>query len=124
MPYADSDFFLALIKENDWLSEKAERILKHYRNEIWTSNWTLVELLLLSKEFGFDPENIILSIKKLANVEDDIDIIAAAAHLMKERNMKTFDALHAISCGKDKIISSDSVFDAIGLNRIPLEKDL
>ncbi len=120
MPYADTDFFLALIKENDWLSERAEKILRTYKNEIWTSSWTLVELLMLSKEFGLNPENITISIKNLAKIEGDINGIISAAHLMKEKNMKTFDALHAMSCGKDRIISSDSVFDKIGMDRIHL----
>src|SRR3989338_4000039 len=106
MPYADSDFFLALIKEDDWLSKKAENILKDYKDQIWTSNWAIVEILMLAKKFGLDPENIILSIKKLAIIEGDITPVIAAAHLMKEKGMNVFDALHAITCRDNKIISS------------------
>ncbi|MBI2579814.1 MAG: PIN domain-containing protein [Candidatus Aenigmarchaeota archaeon] len=121
MPYADSDFFLALIKEDDWLSKKAENILKDYKDQIWTSNWAIVEILMLAKKFGLDPENIILSIKKLAIIEGDITPVIAAAHLMKEKGMNAFDALHAITCRDNKIISSDPIFDRIGLERISLE---
>ena len=48
MVYADTDFFLALMKESDWLQEAAKRILEEYSDEIWTSPVTLIELLLLA----------------------------------------------------------------------------
>ncbi|MBI2232400.1 MAG: PIN domain-containing protein [Candidatus Aenigmarchaeota archaeon] len=121
MPYADSDFFLALLKESDWLSQKAEKILKQYKGQIWTSHWSLVEILLVSDEYFLDPEIIINSIRQIAEIKGDADIILAAAHLMKKRGMRTFDALHAVSCNSDKIISSDSIFDTF-LERIRLEK--
>ena len=121
MPYADSDFFLAILKESDWLSRKAETILDEHKNNIWTSCWTLVEILMLAKEFGLDPEAVIISINKLVRIEGSVNTILSAAHLMKEKGMKTFDALHAVSCGHDKIISSDSVFDNICIERIKLE---
>ena len=122
MPYADTDFFIALLKESDWLSKKAERILAENKGSLWTSNWTLVETLLLCQEFGLDPEIVTLSIAELARVEGDMNQILMAAHMMKKFKMKTFDALHAASCGSDTIISSDSIFEKAGLKRIPLEK--
>ncbi|MBI2674928.1 MAG: PIN domain-containing protein [Candidatus Aenigmarchaeota archaeon] len=124
MPYADSDFFLALMKEDDWLQEIAERLLKEYKGKIWTSNWAVVELLLIAKEFGLDPEVIVSSIGKIARIEGDYGELLTAAHLMKDKGMTTFDALHAISCTSkdDKIISSDSVYEKIGLERIRLER--
>lgn len=122
MPYVDSDFFLALLKEGDWLSKKAEGILKKYKSNIWTSVWSVVEILMLTEEFGLDPENVVLSIKELSRIDGDVNSLLSAAHLMKEKKMKTFDALHATACKKDLIISSDSVFDKVGLERIRLEK--
>ena len=122
MPYADSDFFLALIKESDWLSKKAEKILREYKNNIWTSQWTLVEILMISEEYNLDPEIIVNSINQIAKIEGGAERILAAAHLMKESSMTVFDALHAVSCRRDKIRSSDSIFDDIGLERIRLEE--
>jgi len=44
------------------------------------------------------------------------------AYFMNNYNFNVFDALHAVSCGSDEIISSGSIFDSIGIERIPLEK--
>ena len=118
MPYADSDFFLALIKKSDWLKAKAETALEKYSGNIWTSEWAVVEILLISKEFGLDPENVVVAIKELARIEGNVDKIISAAHLMKEKGLNTFDALHAVSCKNDEIISSEHVYDKLGLKRI------
>jgi len=121
MPYADSNFFLALIKKQDWLNENAEKLLKHYKDKIWTSMWTIIEILMLVEKFDLDPESVVNSIKQLAKIDGDTDLLLSVAHLMKEEKMGVFDALHTVSCGNDLIISSDSVFDKIGLRRIKLE---
>lgn len=120
MPYADSDFFVALLKKDDWLSKNALSLLKKYAGEIWTSQWTVVEILLIAKEYALDPETIVLSISQLARVEGSLQLLLLAAHYMKEYGFATFDALHAASCFNDKIISSDAVYDRIGMERIKL----
>ena len=45
-----------------------------------------------------------------------------AAHYMKAKNVNVFDAIHAGYCIRSTIISSDKVFDRLGLKRIALEK--
>jgi hypothetical protein len=35
--YADTDFFLALLKESDWLKGSAERLLQQYSRRICIS---------------------------------------------------------------------------------------
>ena len=47
----------------------------------------------------------------------------AACYLIKKYKMTPFDALHAVICGNDTIISSDKKYDLIGLKRIKLEKE-
>ncbi len=47
MIYADTDFFLALLKPKDWLKQGAERLLVEHKGELVTSPVTLTELLLL-----------------------------------------------------------------------------
>ena len=121
MPYADSDFFLALLKEDDWLRKKAEKLLEKYRGSIWTSEWTIVEILLICKEFNLDPEKITVSIIEIADV-DNKDSLLAIAHIMKKYKMNVFDALHATYSKGDEIISSDRIYDKIGLKRIKMEK--
>ena len=122
MPYADTDFFLALLKEKDWLHEKAKKLLVTYRNNLRTSSWTIIELLLVSQEYSLDPEILIISIQSIVHIEGNVNALLAAAHFMKESSLTTFDALHAVSCDQDAIISSDSVFDTLGLKRIKLEE--
>lgn len=124
MPYADTNFFLAFLKKNDWLNFNAKKLLEKYKDDIWTSEWTIIEIFMLSEKFGIDPETAVISIKEFARIEGNSDFLMSVAHTMKEKNMNTFDALHAISCGKDKIISSDGIFDGIGLERIKLEADI
>src|SRR3989338_4321104 len=122
MPYADSDFFLAILKPNDWLKEKALSLYKLYKGDIWTSEWTVVELLLLSDKFKIDSEKLVIDVLHIAEISGNKETLLSTAHLMKEKGVNTFDALHAVSSKFDKIISSDSVFDTINAERIKLEE--
>ena len=52
MPYADTDFFLAIANSDDRLNSRAIKVLKDYEGEIYTSVMTLVELSLVSVRKG------------------------------------------------------------------------
>ena len=121
MPYADSDFFIALLKENDWLRKRAVNLLEKYKGSIWTSEYTVIEILMICKEFDLDLENVVASIMQIADV-DNKDSLLAVSHIMKKHRMNVFDALHSVASGNDEIISSDKIYDKIGLRRIRLEK--
>ena len=121
MVYADSDFFLALLKGSDWLKKKAERLLSQYKGEIWTSGATVTELLLVAEEFNLDPEKLVVDVAEIAEVQGGAEVFLIGANYMKEEGATVFDSLHAAFCGKDKIISSDKVFDKLGLERVRLE---
>lgn len=58
MIYADTDFFLALLKENDWLQTSAKKLLAKHKGSIWTSPVTLIELMLLAVKCDLDPSLI------------------------------------------------------------------
>jgi predicted nucleic acid-binding protein len=45
-----------------------------------------------------------------------------AARLISRHGMRVFDAFHAAHCG-GTIISSDRVFDRVGLKRVRLERE-
>jgi predicted nucleic acid-binding protein len=126
LTYADTDFFVALAKESDWLKASAERLLREHLGRIWTSPATLIELLLLSAELRLDPETVIADVLKIARLRSgDAAVFLRAAKYIKEDNVRVFDALHAATCGADcPIISSDRVFDRLGMKRIPLEQEL
>jgi len=121
--YADTDFFLALLKKSDWLKNKAEDIYNKHKKEIWTSPITLIELLLLAERYSLDPEKLLVDVLQLVKFKGgDPNTFLLAAHKMKEDKLNVFDALHVAFCGKDKIISSDKKYDKIGLERVKLEE--
>ncbi|CAM3017672.1 hypothetical protein HASA104033_11955 [Halobacterium salinarum] len=35
MPYADTDFFIALVKDTDWLQERAATVATEHEGEIY-----------------------------------------------------------------------------------------
>ena len=122
MTYADTDFFLALIKEKDWLKSKAEKLFEQYKGRLWTSMVTITEMMLLAERLELDPERIVVNVSQLTEVRGvDIRVLLLAAHFMKDYGLRTFDSLHAAFCQGDEILSSDKVFERVGLNRIPLE---
>ena len=78
---------------------------------------------MISKRLNLDPENIVVHTYKIIKVNGLEEKFALlAAHYVKEKKANVFDALHAAYAQFDEIISSDSVFDELGLTRIELEK--
>jgi predicted nucleic acid-binding protein len=124
MPFVESDFFIAILKDSDWLKSKAAKAYEKYKGRLWTSPSVIAELLLISEEFGLDPENIIAHIYRLVDVKDLDEVIAVrAAHFMKEEKATAFDALHAAYAQNDLVLSSDSIYDKLGIERIKFESE-
>lgn len=122
MLYADTDFFLALIKGEDWLKKNAIKIYSENKGNIRTSLPVVMELMLQAVEYKLDPEAIAASVLQIAFVdEDERGIILTASHLIKEKGLKVFDSFVVASAGNDSIISSDKGFDKAGIKRIKLE---
>lgn len=117
--YADTDFFLALLKGSDWLKGKALSILEDYKNEITTSEATFIELMLLSDKYKLDPIDLTSNVMALSHIQDPIYL--KAAYFVK-KGVTVFDAFHAAHAG-NSIISSDKVYDKLGFERIKLETD-
>jgi hypothetical protein len=46
--YVDADFLLALIKDNDCLGERAEAVYREHADDLWTSQFALIELLMVA----------------------------------------------------------------------------
>ena len=121
--FADTDFLLALIKESDWLKKNAVKILKEHKGKILTSVSVMIEIALLCKKFKINTINIFTNIFELIKVDEETYSICMQASVYIEKyNLNVFDAFHAAFCSNDKMISSDSVYDSIGLERIKLEK--
>lgn len=121
--FADTDFLLALIKASDWLKKNAVKILKEHKGKIRTSVSVMIEIALLCKKFKINTIKVFTNLFELIEVDEETYSICMQASVYIEKyNLNVFDAFHAAFCGNDKMISSDSVYDSIGLGRIKLEK--
>lgn len=122
MIYVESDFFLALIKSEDWLKKKAIEVEREHKGELVTSIITIAEALLSGKKYNLDAENIVSSIFELAKVEGmSLEEAMEIAHLVKDEKVGVFDAFHAVLSRDLPVASSEKVYDRIGRERIKLE---
>jgi len=109
--YAETDFLLALIKGDDWLSERAEEIYEGYSDEIWTSEHALLELMLVAYREDRDVLGTVANVDELVEVRGEIDRALSAANYVENHGMTPFDAVHLVRSGDDMIVSSDSAYD-------------
>jgi len=122
MIYADTDFFIALVKEDDWLRERAATIATENEGEICTSRATLPELLMISDRFEFDRMEALSYVLEIATVPEDETVLFQAADYMEQHGLTTFDAYHVAYAGGNPIISSDKSFDDVTDDRISIEE--
>lgn len=121
MIYADTDFFIALVKDDDWLQERAETIARENAGEIYTSRGTLLELLMISDRFEFDRMEALSYALEIASVPEDETVLFQAADYMEQHGLTAFDAYHVAYANGDPIISSDKSFDDVTDDRISIE---
>lgn len=120
--YADLDFWLALLKNDDWLSDRAEDLLREHEGELTVSLATFIELFLVEERFAFDRERAVTAILELATYSGNPDVVYQASENIDE-GLNAFDAFHAALAGSC-IISSDRAFnDLDGIERVQLEPD-
>ncbi|MDE1869362.1 MAG: type II toxin-antitoxin system VapC family toxin [Candidatus Micrarchaeota archaeon] len=118
MPYADTDFFIALINPDDRHGKAAKKLYKSYSGSIYTSVATMIELALVAVKKNLDIEELIGGAIDIATVEGmDSSKIMFAAHLIANEKFGVFDAFHAALC-RDEIISSDHIYDKLGIKRM------
>jgi predicted nucleic acid-binding protein len=117
MPYADTDFFIAIANSRDRLNAWALKVLEDYKGEIYTSILTLVELALVSVRRGVPVEGMIASVLSIARLTGASEQSAlAAAHLIDHEKAGVFDSFQASLC-EGEIISSDHIYDKLGVRR-------
>ena len=110
--YAETDFLLALIKDEDWLGEAAETVYENHEDELWTSQFTLIELLMIAYRENRDAEAVIVDAAALVEVEGEVDTVVAAATYVEDYDFTPFDALHLVESNGDTIVSSDGTYDS------------
>jgi hypothetical protein len=109
--YVETDFLLALIKEEDWLGERAQAVYRDHRDELWTSQFTLVELLMVAYRENRNTERVVTNASKLLEVRGDVDTVVAAATYVEDHGFTPFDALHLVESDGDTILSSDATYE-------------
>ena len=109
--YAETDFLLALIKDEDWLGEAAETVYREHRDELWTSQFTLIELLLVAYREDRNTERVVTNAARLVEVRGDVDTVVAAATYVEDHGFTPFDALHLVESDGDVIVSSDDAYE-------------
>jgi len=121
--YADTDFFLALIKNSDWLKEKARQAYEKNKDNIFVSPFTIAELMIICKRENIPVKETIAQISRIARLENiSWDVFFRACDFL-EKGATIFDSLLMASCSKnDKIISSDNVYEKFGFKVIDLKK--
>lgn len=122
MIYADTDFFIALVKDDDWLQDRAVEIALENEGRIYTSRATLLELLVISDRFEFDRMEVLTYALEIATVPEDEDVLFQAADYMEQDGLTAFDAYHLAYAGEDSIISSDNAFDDVTDDRLAIEE--
>jgi hypothetical protein len=119
--YAEADFLLALIREDDWLAEPAERVFRAHEDDLWTSHLTLIELMLVAYREDRNVERTVTDASALLEVRGDEERVLAAASYVSDRGLTPFDALHGVAADGDPIVSSDQSYDDV-TERIALEE--
>jgi predicted nucleic acid-binding protein len=119
--YVDTDFLLALLKDDDWLGDRAEEIYREHTDEIWTSRFTLIELLMVAYREDRDVESVVVNAAELVEVRGDTDMVLTAASYVAQHGFTPFDAIHLVESGDVPIVSSDSTYDELS-ERICLEE--
>ncbi|QSW97998.1 type II toxin-antitoxin system VapC family toxin [Haloterrigena alkaliphila] len=122
MIYADTDFFIALVKDDDWLQDRAAKIALENEGEIYTSRATLLELLMISDRFEFDRMEALTYALEIAMVPEDEDVLFQAADYMEQDGLTPFDAYHVAYADEDPLVSSDKSFDEVTDDRIAIEE--
>lgn len=129
--YVETDFLIALVKDDDWLQEPALRALEE-RDDLHTSVLAYAEVLVLfydreQAEYEIDAPRAVTNLLELVPIqpEQHEDAVLAAATFLEEHQMTPFDALHAgmAATGDGSVLSSEQDYDTVGLDRLPLETD-
>ncbi|MFW6233697.1 MAG: PIN domain-containing protein [Nanoarchaeota archaeon] len=121
--YIDSDFFLALMKDSDWLKQKARNLYKKHKQSLYITPFTIAEIMIVCIREDIPLRETLSQISRIAKLDsfswnvffDSCDYIEQGATL--------FDSLLMSFCGKENsIISSDKVYKKFGFNIIDLKK--
>ncbi|MEK6908438.1 MAG: PIN domain-containing protein [Nanoarchaeota archaeon] len=121
--YADTDFFLALMKDFDWLKANAKKIYEFNKDNIFVTSFTIVEIMIVCKRENISIKDTLIQISRISKLESlSWDIFFKACSFI-EKGATIFDSLLMASCNsEDQIIGSDNIYQKFGFNVIDLKK--
>ncbi len=122
--FVETDFLIALVKDSDWLKQRAEAVLKE--REVVTSPFSYLELLIIRERHEYDYVRLFANMLDLVPVKTNEERqIVLKAVLYYEEGMTPFDSFHAaIAETRDlPILSSDKAYEEVDSERLPLEPD-
>jgi predicted nucleic acid-binding protein len=120
--FVETDFLIALAKDDDWLQGRAESILSD--RDLETSPISYLELLIVLERHQFDYSRLFANLLELVPVGDEADhqIVLKAVRYFED-GLTPFDAFHAATAETRRlpILSSDKAYETIDLERVALE---
>jgi predicted nucleic acid-binding protein len=125
--YVETDFLIALLKDDDWLQDAALAALDD--EDVHTSILAYAEVLVLfydrgRGEYDVDAPRAVTNLLELVPVEPQRheEAVLAAAAFLDEHDMTPFDALHAgLAATTDRaVLSSETDYDDTGVDRVSL----
>jgi len=128
--YADTDFFLALLKDSDWLKEKAKQVYEKNKNSISVSPFTVVELMIICAREKIPIRETLFQVSRIAGLTFfKWDLFFKASKYIDE-GASIFDALlmafykesEKAFSEESEIISSDKIYGKFGFKVIDLKK--
>ncbi len=118
MPFADTDFFIAMMREGDRHGSAAKAAYGRYEGAIYTSFAVAIELLLVGKRLGMDAREMVSNLVAISSIIGiSTKTLTLAARYIEEQGLGIFDAFHAAMCNGE-IISSDHVFKNLGIKTL------
>ncbi|RLM88171.1 type II toxin-antitoxin system VapC family toxin [Halobellus sp. Atlit-38R] len=122
--FVETDFLLAVAKDDDWLQERAEAVLAE--QDVVTSPFSYLEILLVFDREEYDYVRLFANLLEVVPVSSDEErqiVLKAVGYY--EDGMTPFDAFHAATAETRvlPILSSDKAYQEVDPERIPLEPD-
>ncbi len=120
--FVETDFLIALVKDDDWLQNRAEEVLNE--RDVVTSPFAYLELLIVLDRHQFDYVRLFANLLELIPVgsENEQQIVLKAVAYFED-GMTPFDSFHAATTETRRlpILSSDKAYEDVDAKRLPLE---
>jgi predicted nucleic acid-binding protein len=128
--YADTDLFLALLKDSDWLKEKAKKIYEENKDSIYVSPFTVAELMVVCIREDVPLRETIFQISRIAGFTyirwevffNAVEYIEEGASIFNSLLMALVKRSEINFLGENKIISSDKIYKKFDFNVTDLRK--